>query len=189
MTVQKNEGKDLEEKISVLDTNIFLTGLEINLFNGIIYSTPNVIEEIRVNKFAEKNRNIIYKVEAAIASNKMVLKTPSQKYVQTVETHSKKTGDFNALSPVDIELIALTLDLKENTNKNVVIYTNDYSIENLCFELNLQFLPLMGKDGIKKKIIWEVYCPFCKTTYNVEDLYKTCEKCGLKLKRRKQRLK
>jgi len=184
MTVQKNEGKELIEKISVLDTNIFLTGLDINLFNGIIYSTPNVIEEIRVSKFAEKNRNIINKVEAAIASSKMVLKSPSQKYIQTVESHSKKTGDFNALSPVDKELIALTLDLKDNTNKNVVIYTNDYSIENLCFELNLQFLPLMGKDGIKKKIIWEVYCPFCKDIYNVEDLYNTCPKCDLKLKRR-----
>ncbi len=62
MTAQKNEGKELIEKISVLDTNIFLTGLEINLFNGIIYSTPNVIEEIRVSKFAEKNRNIIIKI-------------------------------------------------------------------------------------------------------------------------------
>jgi len=100
-----------------------------------------------------------------------------------VEEKSKLTGDFNALSKTDILLVALALELIKTTNNEIIIYTNDYSMENLCSELNLKFKPLF-KNGIKSKIYFEVYCPYCKTTYKSEDLYKNCERCGLKLKRR-----
>jgi rRNA maturation endonuclease Nob1 len=71
----------------------------------------------------------------------------------------------------------------EKTNNEVILYTNDYSMENICSELSINFKTLF-KNGIKNKIHFEVYCPYCKTKYKSEDLNSNCERCGLKLKRR-----
>jgi rRNA maturation endonuclease Nob1 len=73
--------------------------------------------------------------------------------------------------------------LINTTNDEIILYTNDYSMENICSELSIKFKTLF-KNGIKNKIHFEVYCPYCKTVYKSEDLNKTCERCGLKLKRR-----
>lgn len=181
MILQKSNKKNNE--ILIFDTNIFLTGVDFNLLKGIIYTTPNIINEIKIDKYINKNRSILNKIQAAIDSKKLILKTPLNKYIDEIEKKSELTGDYNALSNTDKELIALTLELKETVTINITIYTNDYSMENLCSELNIPFSPLFKK-GIKSKIIWEVYCPFCKEIYKAENLNKNCEKCGLKLKRR-----
>lgn len=169
--------------VSVIDTNIFLTGIDFNLLKGIIYSTAKVIDEIRVKKYKDKNRNILNKIEAALISRKLVLTKPSEEFVSRVNHTSKITGDHEALSYADKELIALTLELIEKSSKNVKLYTNDYSMENVCSELKIPFSSLF-KDGIESKIIWEVYCPFCKDIQKSKDLNKKCEICGSKLKRR-----
>ena len=100
-----------------------------------------------------------------------------------MEEKSKVTGDIKALSKPDLNVVALALELMNTTNNEIILYTNDYSMENLCSELKIKFKTLYKK-GIKEKIYFEVYCPYCKTTYKSEDLNKSCERCGLKLKRR-----
>ncbi len=167
----------------IFDTNIFLTGIDFNLFEGDIYTTPSIIEEVNDRRYIEKNRNILNKINAAIETNKLKIKFPENKYIEKIKNISKKTGDFKALSDADKELIALTLELIEKFNKKVKMYSNDYSIENVCSELKIPFSPLY-KDGIEFRIAWEVYCPYCKIIHNVEDLNKICEICGLRLRRR-----
>ncbi|MFX1311280.1 MAG: NOB1 family endonuclease [Promethearchaeota archaeon] len=169
--------------IAVFDTNIFLSGIDFNIFKNSIYTTPNVIEEVKVHKYLVKNRNILNKIYAAIESKKLRIKSPDIKFLQDVNEKSKKTGDFSALSNIDKELIALTLELSVNYNHKVKLYTNDYSIENVCAVFNIPYISLY-KNGIDKKIIWEVYCPNCKIIHKAEDFNKTCEICGLRLKRR-----
>ena len=180
--LKNNDMKD-KDQIAVFDTNIFLTGIDINIFKNIIYTTPNVIEEVKASKYMVKNRNILNKIYAAIESKKLRIRNPNVKFIQDVTKKSKITGDLYALSNIDKELIALTLELSKNYHQKVKLYTNDYSIENVCSELNISYTSLY-KDGIEKKIIWEVFCPNCKTIHKAEDLYKICEICGLKLKRR-----
>ncbi|MFX1477436.1 MAG: NOB1 family endonuclease [Promethearchaeota archaeon] len=170
-------------QISVFDTNIFLLGLDFNLIPGKIFTIPKIIEEIEVSKYKDKNRNILNRIYAAINNKKLVIKTPQMKYLQNVENRASVTGDYNALSEVDKELIALTLELIKTRNEKVVLYSNDYSIENVCSELKIPFESLYKK-GIKAKILWEIYCPFCNKTHNPKDLNKRCEICGSKLKRR-----
>lgn len=179
----KNDNKKDEYLIAVFDTNIFLTGIDFNIFKNIIYTTPSVIEEVEASKYMEKNRSILNRIYAAIESKKLCIKTPDLKFVQDVNNKSKITGDLNALSKVDKELIALTLELIENYPQQVKLYTNDYSIENVCSGFEIPFSSLY-KEGIEKKIIWEVFCPNCRTIYKAEDFKKVCEICGLKLKRR-----
>ncbi|MFW9826419.1 MAG: NOB1 family endonuclease [Candidatus Thorarchaeota archaeon] len=176
---------EYEKKIKtyIFDTNIFLTGIDFNLFEGIIYTTPSVIEEVRDYRYQVKNRNIVHKIYAAIESKKLKIKFPEENYIEKVNEISKKTGDFKALSIVDKELIALCLELTEKPNYKVKIYSNDYSVENVCSELRVPFSPLY-KEGIEDKITWQIYCPQCQTIHKVEDLNKVCEICGSILKRR-----
>jgi len=183
MIVQRNKNMNEEGSCLVFDTNIFLKGLEFNLIPGTIYTTPQIIEEIKVNKFKDKNRNILNRIQAAIEYKKLIIKSPLEKYVKIVEIKAKKTGDFNVLSDADKYLIALAMELIDTKKQNVILFSNDYSVENVCSELNITYSPLY-KEGIKTKIIWEVFCSFCQKTFKAEDLKKRCEICGSILKRR-----
>ncbi len=183
--IQK-KGTDEEftkRKLLIFDTNIFLIGIDFNLIKGVIYTPPKVIEEITVNKYLEKNRNIINRIQAALDSKKLILKAPSDENLKKIEDASKLSGDYKALSDTDKDVLAIALDLLDDSNNDVIVYTNDYSMENLCSVLKIPFSPLTKK-GIKSKIIWEVYCPICSKVYNAEDLNNPCEVCGLKLRRR-----
>jgi rRNA maturation endonuclease Nob1 len=180
MTALKNDHKPDDSKILIFDTNIFLTGIDLNIILDLIYTTPSIIDEIKVN---EKNRNIISKIQTSIETKKLILKVPKKRYIDLIEKKSMETGDFNALSKADRELLALTLELTEFSDQEVKLYTNDYSMENVCSKLNIPFSPLYKK-GIKSTIIWEIYCPFCKNVYMADELNKFCEECGSKLKRR-----
>jgi UPF0271 protein len=182
MIALKNKSINKEIKNLIFDTNIFIMGIDFNVIDATIYTIPKVIEEIKHEKYINKNRNILNRIQVAIESKKLIIKIPSEKYIQTIEMLSKITGDYNALSLTDRELLALNLELKDNLNEEVMMITNDYSMENVCLELNIPFSPLI-REGIKSKIIWEVYCPFCKESKSVEQFGENCEKCGIKLKR------
>ena len=169
--------------IFIFDTNIFLTGIDFNVIEGVIYTTPSIIEEVSERRYKEKNRNILNKISAAIETRKLKLKTPKNEYISKINEISKLTGDFNALSDADKGLLAISLELTEKQEESMRVYSNDYSIENVCSELNIPFSSLF-KDGIESKIIWEIYCPYCKKIYRAEDLNKICEICGKKLRRR-----
>lgn len=178
-----NDEEFTKKKLLIFDTNIFLIGIDFNLLKGDIYTPPKVIEEITVNKYIGKNRNIINRIQAALDSKKLILKAPSDKNLKEIEDRSKLSGDYNALSDTDKDVLAIALDLLDDSNNDVIVYTNDYSIENLCSVLDIPFSPLIKK-GIKSKIIWEVYCPICNKVYYAEDLNNPCEICGFTLRRR-----
>ena len=174
-----------QKRISALvfDTNIFLTGIDFTLFPNTIYTTSKVLEEINVPKFREKNRNILNRISAAIDAGKLIIEKPEINYIKSVIEKSKNTGDFKAISEVDIELIALGLQIEDKLSQDVIIYTNDYSMENVCIELDLKFKTAY-RNGIKKKWQFEVYCPVCDTKHKPERLYSICDRCGTKLKRK-----
>ena len=169
--------------ILVFDTNIFLTGIDFNFFKETIFTTPEVIDEIQVKRYKDKNRNVINRIEVAVELGKLFIEKANENYIDIVLAKSKLTGDINALSNADVGLIALALELMDTYNQEIVLYTNDYSMENLCSELNIKFMP-MFKEGIKEKVFFEIYCPYCKSIFKPKDFNKVCEMCGSKLKRR-----
>ncbi|MHA1805150.1 MAG: NOB1 family endonuclease [Promethearchaeota archaeon] len=171
------------DKIFVLDANVLFLGVNINLMEALLFTTPSIIDEIEVEKYKEKNRNILNILQAAILGKKLNVKEPSKKYLQVVEEHSKKTGDVQALSQADKELLALTLELRETQELPVILYTNDYSMENVCIHMNLPFSSVK-KNGISKKITWQAYCPVCNTIYEPELFKQKCEICGSRILRR-----
>ena len=175
----------MREKASIyiFDTNIFLTGIDFNVIEGVIYTTSSIIEEVNHSRYKEKNRNILNKINAAIETRKLKIIVPKQEYITKINIISKDTGDFNVLSDADKGLLAMSLELIEKQGEGLCVYSNDYSIENMCSELNIPYSSLF-KAGIESKIIWEIYCPFCKKIHRAEDLNKSCEMCGKKLRRR-----
>jgi UPF0271 protein len=172
-----------QSSIYIFDANVFLTGIDFNVIEAEIYTSPQILEEVQDRRYVEKNRNIISKINVSIETKKLKIKLPESKYIKKIKDISRKTGDFNALSDADKEILALALELTERSTKNVKMYSNDYSIENVCFELKIPFSPLY-KDGIEFKIIWEIYCPHCRKIHQAEDLNRVCENCGAKLRRR-----
>ena len=58
--------------------------------------------------------------------------------------------------------------------------TDDFAISNVAKNLNIDVIPVMT-NGIKNVVIWEYYCPGCKTNFsNVAE----CPRCGNRLKRK-----
>ena len=141
------------------------------------------MNELKVPRYIDRNRNILRRVELAIETGKLVVKNSQDKYSIIVEEKSKSTGTTKVLSKNDIDLIGLVLELMDAYTEDIILYTNDYSMENLCTLLKIRFKPLYKK-GIKEKMYFEVYCPYCKTLHKPEDLNKKCERCGLHLKKR-----
>lgn len=172
-----------KNSILIFDANIFLIGIDFNIIPQKIYTVPEILEELRVEKYASRNRNVINRVNIAIDNGKLIIKEPAHKYLVQVERISYKTGDVRALSRADRQLIALALEFKDLFDKEVILYTNDYSIQNCCKELEILCKSLI-KRGIRRKINFEVYCPHCKTIYDAYMLNELCEICGSKLKRR-----
>ena len=177
MTVPK------KNSILIFDTNIFLTGIDFSLIPSKIYTTPQVIEEIEVIKYQSKNRTILDRILVATETGKLIVKLPQDKFRFWVKEKSKITGDFLKLSETDLNVVALALELKEVENDEVIVYTNDYSIENLCSHLNLGYKSIF-KEGIKKKYLFALYCPSCKKIYDKSYREKKCDNCGSELKRK-----
>jgi rRNA maturation endonuclease Nob1 len=179
--------KFTSKSIFIFDTSVFLRGISFNLFEGTLYTTSSIIKEIKVKRYKQKNRNILHRIHAAIESKKLIVQNPSHNSFKRVNKISKKTGDIKALSRADKELIALSLDLIENYGKKqVILLSNDYSMENVSDALKIPYSAL-GRKGIMSKIQWEVFCPFCNRIYGPEHLNETCEFCGERLKRRKKK--
>lgn len=179
MTAQNRK----KSSILIFDTNIFLRGVDLNLFPNKIYTTPEIINEIEVKRYESRNRNIINRIQAAIASRKLIIESPSEKYVNHAKTIAKNTGDLKALSDQDYSVIALALELMNSQPFDIELFTNDYSIQNVCFELNITVRSLF-RSGIEHQIKFEVYCPHCQTIHNSDKLNEICDVCGSRLKRR-----
>ena len=141
------------------------------------------MDELKVPKYIDRNRNILRRIEFAIETGKLVVKKSQDKYSNIVEEISKSTGTTKVLSKNDVSLMGLVLELMDTHPEDIILYTNDYSMENLCTMLQIKFKPLYKK-GIEEKMYFEVYCPYCKTLHKPEDLNKKCERCGLHLKKR-----
>lgn len=98
--------------------------------------------------------------------------------VAAVKEEAKKSGDLGRLSPVDITVIALGLDL------DGTVYSDDFSIQNVCARLNIQYLAI-GTEGIKKVEKWNYQCIGCKKWFKEKS--DECPICGSPMKPHRKR--
>ena len=86
----------------------------------------------------------------------------NDKYIKKVVKGARKTGDIHRLSKTDIKLIAKALELKEGLNEedNVILLTDDYSIQNLAMHFGIKFENVVQKT-ISKAFKWIKVCKGC----------------------------
>ena len=97
----------------------------------------------------------------------------SAESMDRVKEAATKSGDIGRLSPVDMTVIALALDVKGT------IWSDDYSIQNVARILGLGFKPI-GMKGIQKVVKWNYQCIGCHKWY--KEKMSECPICGSPMK-------
>ena len=86
---------------------------------------------------------------------------------------AEKTGDIDRLSPIDMEVLALAVEMDSP------LISDDYSIQNVARVLGIKCLP-MEQQGIKKVFYWKYKCRGCGKEYDRK--IKECQICGKELR-------
>jgi UPF0271 protein len=165
-----------KRRIIVLDTSAFIAGFDPHSVSNATYSVEAVEAELASGSLPW------VRFKTAVQNGKLKLKTPDQKFLDKVKRSSQEVGDVFFLSDVDLQVLALALELKGNGNEPLVV-TDDYSIQNVANQLNLKFASLLTF-GIRFKLHWIRYCPACRRKYPPDYQHKKCEICGTTLKRK-----
>ena len=147
--------------VIVLDSSA-LFSME-DLPDGDCVCPPGVIDELR--KYKDRRLDLW--------GGMLRVSDCSPESMEKVKEEARKSGDLGRLSPVDLTVIALGLDL------NGVVYSDDYSIENVCTRLGIQYRP-MGTGGIRKVEKWNYQCIGCKKWY--KERMDECPICGSPMK-------
>ena len=152
-------------KTYILDTSAILAGKPLNLDN--LVTTPGVSKE-----FKPGGRD--YRFFQFLIEKGLTIQTPSKKTIDKIKTMASKTGDLSRLSDTDFEILAVAYEIKKQ-KENVVILTDDYSIQNLAAYLDIKFENIK-QNGITKKFKWITQCRGCGKKFK-ENINK-CPICG-----------
>lgn len=160
------------ETIYILDSPVFISGFT-EFTNKKFITTKLVLKEI-------KSKILIKRINIMIKKGLIKIVKPKEKYIKKIIENSKKIGDFGKLSRTDIEILAIALEGK-NIGKNVIIVSDDYSLQNTAKSLGIETIGIHFPK-IKKQIEWQWYCPSCFKKY--DEASEICQICGSKLKRK-----
>lgn len=124
-------------------------------------TVPEVVSEI-----LDENSSLYFSVKG------LRVESASEKSVEIVRKASAETGDIYRLSETDLKVLAKALDEKEKGNE-VVIVTDDYSIQNVALKLGIEFESVV-QEGISKAFKWVRVCRGCGRKIDRE----ICPVCG-----------
>lgn len=177
----KSPSKYQYRKIVVLDTSAFLAGFDPFSLCEEQVTVPKVEKEIK------RNLMIKTRFETAIESGRLKIREPSEEVVAKAKSYASNIGDSFKLSEVDMQLLALALELK-NTGYCPQLVTDDYSMQNVARQMGIEFVAL-ATFGIKRLLEWMRYCPACHREYPADSSFKECQVCGTELKRKPRKTK
>ena len=156
----------------ILDTSAILSGKPIDFTNDKIITTNRIDEEIKPGGRDYQNYQFL-------KQKGLILQKPSNNSLKIIEDTSKKTGDYNRLSKIDKEILALAYDFFKN-NQPQLILSDDYSIQNVAEFLNLKYESISQK-GISKRFKWINRCRGCGKKF--KDNISICPICGANTKK------
>lgn len=162
----------MKKNVFIIDTSAILSGKPMNIRDASLITTPGVSDEFSPGGRDYHNFELLREIGLAIHS-------PSKGSLDIVKKTARETGDDRRLSPADIELVALALDVKNNPNQDATILSDDYSIQNIASSLNIKYQGVVQK-GITKKFKWISRCPGCGKKFN--EPTKICPICGTSTK-------
>lgn len=148
----------------VLDTSAILSGKDFPADHEL-YCSPKVLGEL---KHGRMKRRLDYLIESGLR-----IMSPSKETIENVRKHALDTGDIARISDADIEILSLAKEL------GAVLFTDDYSIQNLARELEVKYQGI-AQEGITKKIKWRYRCRGCGRYW--DEMHDSCPVCGSELK-------
>lgn len=145
------------------------------LYGDKSYTTPSILKELRFKGLS------VYKIESYIKLKSLIVKQPSQNFVQQIDAVCGVLGEQIELSEADRDILALSKELKDSGLETIIL-TDDFAIQNVAEYLGIQYEALATK-GIRNLQDWMIYCPACWK--KVENTHlKKCDVCGSRLKRK-----
>ena len=136
------------------------------------YTTSACFKEV---KDAENREALLNALELGLV--KVV--DAGDEYISMAVEEAKSIGELGRLSEADLSVIALALELAGK--RNVVVLTDDYSLQNTLHHLGLSFKPVRT-EGIKQSFRYREYCPVCGYVPGKPG-EKTCPICGSPIRR------
>ncbi|MBT4059828.1 MAG: hypothetical protein HOE69_05935 [Euryarchaeota archaeon] len=124
--------------------------------------------------------------ELLLDGAKLVWRSPLSESIDGAVLVATKSGDLAGLSPVDLELLALAIELQ------ATLVTDDYRLQNCCEVAKLQFETVVN-DGISERWVWELVCTGCGSINQNQSIsskkgeHGNCEDCGSPYRVRKKR--
>jgi endoribonuclease Nob1 len=155
-------------KVYILDTSAILSGKPMNFENIKMITTPKIRDEIQPG-----GRD--YRIFEFLIEKGLNIQIPSYKAIKKIDEISSKTGDIYRLSDADKEILAIALDINNDKEKEAVIITDDYSIQNTASEIGLKFENI-AQNGITKKLKWGIICTGCGKKF--KENINVCLICG-----------
>ena len=160
----------MKKQVFIIDTSAILSGKPLDIPAGILVTTSGVAEEL-----SPGGRD--YRTFQLLIEKGLQIHAPTKTSLHLVQQRAKETGDDQRLSTADVEILALALDYKTETDCEVTILTDDYSIQNVALLLNLRFQGFSQKQ-ITQQFQWISHCPGCKRRF--PQPVKVCPVCGTK---------
>ncbi len=162
-------------EVYVLDATPMIIGYSPALSATPHFTTQSVFEEVGEEVH----------LRLTVSKNWLRIREPSKESLRAAQAAANKTRDDFVLSPPDLSILALSLDLLSE-GYEVTLITDDYAVQNVATQLHIPTQNYAWK-GIRRIINWQLYCPTCRKTYNTQ--VRTCPNCGSTLKRRIKRAK
>ena len=150
----------------VLDTSALFSMQDLP--PGEVYVTPGVTAELR--KYEDPRLRFW--------EDLLKESFPSPQAMEAVRKAASRTGDDARLSPTDIEVLALALDLKAE------LLTDDYSIQNLARVMGVRYRGV-GMKEIREVVRWKYRCTGCRKEW--DENHPDCPICGSPLRSSRSR--
>ncbi|NYT17945.1 MAG: nucleotide-binding protein [Methanomicrobiales archaeon] len=150
---------------AVLDSPAFFSSLELS---GELYTTPRVVAELR-----DLRSKVRFDL---LCESGLQVQEPGREARARVNEAATRSGEREALSETDLEVLALALEIQAS------IVTDDYALQNAAYRMGIPFIPLhqIHQRGARR-FIWQYRCTGCGRSYTAPG---ECPVCGAPIKRR-----
>ncbi len=142
----------------ILDTCAFFTQKHPE---GEFLTVPGIENEIINKQSKQYFENML--------STKLKVSKANENSYKIIKKQAKETGDYDVLSKIDMEIIALAYQSKGT------IVTDDFAIQNVALALELNFVSCSDKT-ITEKRFWKYKCTACN--HKEKEKRKDCPVCG-----------
>ena len=164
MCPSMNDNQDQGSSPYVPDTSAILTG-KIDLLSIDCVLPSGVVGEIKKGRMGRIMENT--------AINLRIM-SPKKIFMEKIATAARNTGDLPYLSQVDMEILAVAMEI------HGTVVSDDYSMQNVCSSSGIKFMGC-GIESITKNIKWGYVCKGCGSKFDKVDA--SCRICGHKITR------